>query len=223
MLTMTKWCEDAEHQFEWLSQLPNCLRPQHLARATPFPPLRGYHYDYVDGTPCRRWWRVMEVMQHVWACDSEAALSIDVEGYKNYIKTIVSREIKNTDKLRQILERIKLDRLTPVHRCHGDLTLQNVLYVPRYDGLCIIDPGHCRGLPCRELDESKILQSLLGWDIACDLPPPEGNSLCTFPTRDIHRVLLLTHLIRILPHERKHPAKAMRWVRRQIEYLMEAL
>ena len=86
---------------------------------------------------------------------------------------------------------------------HGDCTLGNV--IRKRDGdLVFIDPANPRGMPCVELDQSKLMQSLDGWEVikyglpqavVCptDWPRLEPNPL--------HYAFLATHYWRMLPYQ----------------------
>ncbi len=92
---------------------------------------------------------------------------------------------------------LALDNLTPVRFCHGDCTLYNILVGKK--GVKIFDPGNTYGLNCRELDESKMLQSWDGFGtLMRDLPPIVGP--VPFTVTRTHYELLLSHYIRMLPH-----------------------
>lgn len=89
---------------------------------------------------------------------------------------------------------------TPVHDVHGDATLENT--VQTCSGIVFLDPGHDRGMPCRELDESKMMQSLLGYDhIKHQHPVWPKETKTPFEVKPLHYALLCTHLIRLIPHQ----------------------
>jgi len=86
---------------------------------------------------------------------------------------------------------------------HGDFTLENIIIDQEWD-VVYIDPGVDRGLTVIEMDESKMLQSIITqWEhihrdrLPCRVPPP-------FEVLPEHIVLLLSHWIRLLAHPEKH-------------------
>lgn len=109
------------------------------------------------------------------------------------------------------------EKLTPVKTCHGDLTLENVMY--RGDVLVFIDPGYHRGLPCRELDRAKLLQSHDGWHQA-----KTGHRVDTWPSMPHNAAvltLLMTHYLRILRHN--HPLHCKCFAEQRMRELLEIL
>lgn len=200
-LRMVKNCPDATHQFAWLMKLPDYMRPPNLRwhEGAEANPLNEYSYDYVEGHHPRNWltvWRIMDI--YVW-CGSEH-LKYSQHEYCEYMRMIMIKLCNPADAVcyEGFLDIIMKAELTPVARCHGDLTLYNVI-MRKHHGMVLIDPGHCRGLPCRELDESKLMQSIDGFDVIHKGLPP-ACVIPKFQARKVHWALLATHYIRMLRH-----------------------
>lgn len=110
-----------------------------------------------------------------------------------------------------------VDKCTPVKNCHGDMTLSNVMI--RKGDVVFIDPGKSHGLPCREIDEAKLLQSYRGWHWFIHKEEPIGQMI----TLQRHRVLLLSHYIRILHHLDKHPPLTKTFVLARIKGMLNEI
>ena len=97
--------------------------------------------------------------------------------------------------------------LTPVDICHGDLTLENV--VMDQGRPIFIDAGASHGVECREMDEAKMLQSILTkWEYLKHSESRDWDWLrkaqTPFGVRDVHLALLATHWMRLAAHPEKH-------------------
>jgi len=168
--------------------------------------------DYTDGRP------PVDIMP-VWEAANEAMwlgevdTHIDVEEYMHHLAVVLNDDSRSGKVLAFI--RANLVDLTPVRFCHGDLTLYNVIQ-SQHD-LIFIDPCGCHGLPCREMDESKMMQSLDGFGLIFrGLPQP--NMMPRFTFKPAHFALLCSHYVRMLPHVSWHEA-AFRFANRRIEEL----
>jgi hypothetical protein len=150
-------------------------------------------YDYVDGVAPVDWRTVHEAAQiAIWA--GEPKLGINCRAYEWHVLD-VTPDIWKHD-VNNILKS-RLGGLTSVRACHGDLTLYNC--VQQGKDIYFLDPSPARGLPCVELDESKMLQSLDGFGVVFrGLPQPLAWP--KMRTRPVHWALLLTHYIRLLKH-----------------------
>lgn len=154
-------------------------------------------YDFIEGThptDGKEMHRFGE--SALWGGGPLCQQPIDRVGYVKYCANRVTGhyELKPVlDALGFILD----DELTPVADCHGDFTNQNVIRRRRDHRLVMIDPGHDRGLPCRELDESKMLQSVEGF---CELHRGTPRLCWQMSPSRIQLVLLMTHYIRLLHH-----------------------
>jgi hypothetical protein len=186
--------KDQPHHLE---QLPEGLRPRIID---------AHSYEFAPGIMPRDVERVWRAAQHnIWAATSQR-LDINRTAYVHYCqsKMHVPQWVGNA-----IIE----DLLTPVTHCHGDMTLSNAVQLS--DGeIIFIDPGDPRGLPCRELDEAKLMQSTNGWEeVRWGADPTRG--VLPFVIKPIHMVLLYTHLGRLLCHE--HPQPALDWAKGAME------
>ena len=167
-------------------------------------------------------------LQHVWDT-ARAALWRDTDRkrfmkhlapptYAGYICNIAERTL-NDDEYRQVqrfMAMLCTQRFTRVTACHGDLTMDNVMLdatLPT-SNVIFIDPGYDRCLPCRELDEAKLLQSVEGWHnfrLYGKLP---------FKVKYVHKLLLLTHYIRLYAHPEKHSTHWLQWARNRIDHML---
>jgi hypothetical protein len=140
---------------------------------------------------------------------------------------------------------------TPVASCHGDLTLENVVWVrmapetpieymmyqmdwqfltgekglPPEGRFVFLDPGHSRGLPCRENDEAKLLQALEELDEGHWRDKPCSGEIAHWYVTKMaslpHRVLLASHFLRLLRHAAKHKSWRVEHARRRLQELTE--
>lgn len=208
MTLRRKECQDAFDQFSWLVQLPEQLRATNLRilHST------AYTYDEIEGDHPHHW-NVMWCRALDFWYNGKDRLDIDRTAYVNYINSIMPG---------LPIDEIMVAELTPVAMCHGDFTRGNFL-VDKNGVTKIIDPGHHRGLPCRELDEAKMMQSMDGWEcITHGLPPM--NVWPLFNARKIHYVLLLTHYARITRHfDRWRSRRVVEFVHNRIRTLKELL
>lgn len=137
-------------------------------------------YDFVRGYECNNvWWMWNRCMNVLWQDTDRDLRRADYVAYVDDLGAGV-----------EFYHCILDEALTPVKLVHGDLTTENVIVTPS-NKLCFIDPGRPHGLPCRELDEAKILMSCVGW------PNGSGREV-PFKVRKVHMALLQTHLIRAL-------------------------
>lgn len=151
-------------------------------------------YDYVDGVPATNVMAVWHAANAgLWEYGSERE-PMEVNGYINYVlnRTPVRYVSKVTSYLTD-----NLKDLTPVAICHGDMTMYNA--IQSGDNIVFIDPSPCHGLPCREMDESKMMQSLDGFGTLFR-GLPNVDAWPRFRYKPAHFALLLTHYIRMLPH-----------------------
>lgn len=191
------------HAYKWFQSLPSLNRPMNCELVNN----ELLSYDFIEGTHPRNWQYLHEVAaQVIWGvhppmCDT---LEIDRTRYCAYMYNCAAA-LKMRPPERAI-HRIMTEPLTPVLKCHGDLTFANVI-LTREGNYVFIDPGDDRGLPCRELDESKIMQSLDGFDVIYrNWEDPSGYP--RFPARRVHWALLVTHYYRLLRHVSFEPALA---------------
>lgn len=199
--------ELAPWQYDQMRQWPGSVRPPDLQRE-----VGGYSYDMIVGQPPKHWTQLWFAAEKLWESSSNQ-LEIRRMPYMEHVREVWMRfdpECKSAaDRIQSLL--YDLD-LTPVALAHGDLTIQNMI------GDRLIDPCSTHGLPCREIDEAKMMQS--------------GEGLCAayrgFPVLDMtgfvqrlaHYVLLLTHYVRMVPHVNE---KARQFAKRRIRELTECL
>ena len=214
---MLKECNDAAFQADWLKKLPEEHRPANIQMEGD----NKFSYDYVKGVEPTDWRTVHETAEKVLWC-GEGALPVDAAGYCEYVAHKCEALELPASRILTIIEKLTVDAVAVTHvpRCHGDLTLSNTLINTRTGKVIFIDPGHPRGLPCREMDESKILQSIDGWDVVRHhLGQP--LQFPKMPTDRIHWLLLFTHYVRLLHHE--HPRAALSFARQRVTELLQWL
>lgn len=203
---------DAEHQYRWWMSVPQEVRPPRLVWDDEADEVS---YDFVEGIHPRDWETVAGWAQEtLWGMQVRPGGStpvapppVDPAEYMDYVEeraAAAERLGLRLPRLTGILNVLGRSQYTPVRTCHGDLTLKNC--VVSIDGrFTFLDPGHSRGLPCREIDEAKIMQSLDGFDVVY-----RGHDAPTlvprFPARPVHWALLATHYIRLMTHVTWDPA-----------------
>lgn len=160
----------------------------------------AYEYDWVEGMHCRQWKAVWDATKVAcWDGDTQPIERYNREAYTHYVLCASIDTHVSASHITAATSIILRAPLTPVRMCHGDLTFANVILHP-HCGVILIDPGCDRGLTCREMDESKLLQSLDGFDEAYrGWTPTPAQSACFWPA-PIHWALLLTHYVRMLRH-----------------------
>lgn len=156
------------------------------------------HLTYFPGMMSNNW-------QAVWLAARDQLWNAKPATYQPYDPHAYVQYVEETHHCigyawRSVFTMIRNAAYTPVSYCHGDMTLENVI-ICEHDPIRFIDPGYPRGLPTRELDESKLLQSLDGWhEIKWNQCP---RSYPAFKMKPIHVALLCTHYIRLLKHDHK--------------------
>lgn len=216
MAKMVKLCRDAmecEHHINWFSSIDKAVQPDGVTREGD----ETYSYEYVRGDhpsdPVRVW---AFAYKYLWAPHSTSILTIARTLYADYVlERWVEQGYKRGD-FTCLAYHIMSAPLTGVHRCHGDLTLENCIETG--SGVVFLDPGYHRCLPCAELDEAKLLQSCDGWHYRkhakhCQVFP--------FSSMPIHTALLITHYVRLLRHD--HPSELLEWARGRIDFHYEEL
>jgi len=115
---------------------------------------------------------------------------------------------------------IKTNYLSFTNIIHGDLTIENIIKT-NDKKIIFIDPSPPHFLCCKELDESKLLQSILtGWEVIKRkwefilIDPP-------FEIRPVHIGLLLTHWIRLYAHKDFHKIEIIKKAEKTIEGLIQ--
>src|SRR6266478_5059826 len=149
-MRVVKTCQDANAQVKWFDSVRDGYKPKDIVSQLP----NQYSYKFVIGhaprDPMAVW---LDAGYAIW--DGVETLPMDRRAYIDYVESIEPHDC---------FDLIDTKRLTPVHNCHGDLTLYNCIEQPHDSKIIFLDPGNCRGLPCKELDEAKILQSCDGFD-----------------------------------------------------------
>jgi len=196
MLRVVKQAD--EWVFDRLSQLPLELQPKFMdyedGRLT---------YDFIQGYHPTQYGKALDLLYRAWQQYGPGDyLPIDKHAYVSYCISLIDRteylsgNIK--ERLSILIAALNTMPLSPVRWCHGDATFHNMIMTGHESGK-LIDPGDCRGLPCRELDEAKMLTSYEGFDVVTyGAPQPE-----VFPRpsiRPVHLVLLASHYLRLLHH-----------------------
>lgn len=202
MINTLRITKPADHkEYDDLYRIRITHRPQNITFKD-----GNLSYDYVDGSPSTSWSNVwLAAKLAMWNCNGdEKLLDMHPNKYADYCKEIAYYEYCSTE-FHDIIRYIRnFENYSPVRMCHGDLTLYNTIcYLD--DKIVFIDPGDCHELPCIEMDESKMMQSLDQFGtIFRNLP--NVNALPLFNSKKIHWALLATHYLRMLKHI-KGPAK----------------
>lgn len=213
-MRIVKTCSDALYQLRWLRALPSECRPSKLDIGL-YP--NEYSYDMLLGESPSISDVWLTLRQYVWS--RGAYLGIARVEYVNYCNE-AAKDLPHPT-LRTIFDELLTAKLTSVSRCHGDATVSNAIREHDSRRIVLLDPGHARGLPCRELDESKLMQSMDGWGYARYGKKSCGGEPHPWKMKRIHYVLLLTHYVRLLKHN--HPRNALTFARKRIDELVELL
>jgi hypothetical protein len=172
----------------------------------------GYtHYSYVTGYhPSRVGQTVWKALEKLWG---NPETPVNREPYLKYMADKMPAEDLE-------LVNSNLIRLHAADEVVGDCTLENIILS---DGrVYFIDPGHPRGLKCKELDIAKILQSMRGWE---HFKRPkvfalrESDHFGMYTRETV--ALYITHLYRLLKHE--HSQQCHEWARLEIHNAKENL
>ena len=184
--------EEALWAYTKLIKLPAIHRPHGLYYSK-----NELSYDFIQDHSPIDWRQVYNIMTFAWNHPLiNRYRSIDRKGYYEYVC-----ERTHNNRVHRIMKHVYDAVFTPIKWCHGDLTFSNVV------GQKLIDPGHCRGLPCRELDISKMMQSVDGFGVVYR-GEPQPIAYPRMPFRPIHHVLLLSHYVRLLHHVKHEPSLA---------------
>lgn len=200
------------HQLLWFLQMPLHRRPQTICRHSD----TQYSYTRVDGAagsdplvPLTQF--VLNTAYDEICCHSQAGVLPDwtpLEKHDRRIFLDYCRQVcgQHTDSM-SILKRLhKQDPLVqPNPRCHGDFTIENILYT-KEGKLVYIDPSFSRGWPCRLVDEGKLLQSLVTrWEEMRGVANPPPRVLKPpFEITLAHVAMLDLHWRRLVRHSSRH-------------------
>lgn len=134
----------------------------------------------------------------VWSSGEE--LKIDADQYIRHCEQLVIKQRQFVwHECRRVIEK-RAVQATRVAHWHGDMTLANCV-ITQEDKTVFFDPAEHRGMPCRELDEAKIMQSLSGYDVL-DWGASRLQHYFYFDWTPLHYALLGSHLLRLMPHQR---------------------
>lgn len=198
--TEPAWLVD--RQLAFFFHAPDGIIPSGIERESP----TTYSYDFFEGTH-PRWGRSVArahtlLRTCIW---DEVDGSVDPSAYLEYIGLDIGEHLQD---------------LTPVIMTHGDPTLENILFTQRR--MIFIDPGWSR-LECREIDEAKMLQSLLTfWETIKRGWAPKKHSI-PFEVRTSHIALLASHWYRLMKHRERHDRVIIEYGERILEYLLDFL
>lgn len=185
-------------------ELPSICRPKGLV----YDHVGTLSYNYVHGAPATSFQQVHNAADEFLWRGPDYFLEMNRLSYMDYVQQKAAEifDMALNKYISKALQFIATDELTGVSNYHGDLTLPNVI-VGADSSVTFIDPGFHRGLPCKELDEAKLLQSAEGF---CSLyrGTPPGIDSHVLPRTRIHIVLLMTHYIRLLHHVRHREARS---------------
>lgn len=205
-------------EYDWYQEVPVQHRPADLKLDMGVPCLTMRQYS-LERRPMLR--QVYQTAHDVlWKPDlPQAQAQPQPQAYASYIcdladTTLEYEERRQTQRFMNALCAQKQSAFTRVARCHGDLTMDNVLLDDDATTVIFIDPGNTRGLACQELDEAKLLQSAEGW---------HGYMLhdgLPFKVRYVHRLLLLTHYIRLYSHPELHSTHWLQWTKNRIDNML---
>lgn len=161
-------------------------------------------YDYVAGRHAKSYSEFEHaVYSAFWDCEKHKAItitSLEVNRYLEYVsnKLNILGLPDRVFYMEQIRSCVTVNTLTPVNNVHGDLTFENVIINPDTKQVTFIDLGVVRGcLYAKEIDEAKVLQSVLGWKNTGVFRPDRYF-------RRVHFALCLSHMARLLANASKH-------------------
>jgi hypothetical protein len=163
------------------------------------------HYTFMAGYhPTRPGHRVYAALDSLWG---QRCVQGNTSEYRRYMDD----KMQDAD-----LVFSKMTELTWVEQVYGDCTLENIILTP--NKVVLIDPGHPRGLVCKENDDAKLLQSLRGWENVKKGEEPEPK-LMLDDVSDTVVAIYITHLYRLLRHN--HSAWCYKWAEKEINCAIE--
>lgn len=179
-----------------------------------------YWYSWIDGDHNLNSTDLLIIKnicsKYIWSHTDDIDLATKETNIHNYMVYCYTREPELMPYI--LKDMVTVDQLNFTKYIHGDLTVENIIKTEA-GSLILIDPSPPRNLSCIELDESKLLQSILtGWEAVKRLDkfvaiePP-------FNIRPVHIALLLTHWIRLYAHPEMHTDSIIRAAGDTIEAL----
>lgn len=191
------------YQSYWYGVFPDVSPKSHTAHRD------GIVYEWVEGVcPCPQN-KIQELLSFchklLWSSDTYR------QEYPHHIKRYllhcldVAVQVKQLPVYEWVHDKLYTSHPTFTYYCHGDLTLENVVYCN--NSFVFIDPGRHWGLCCQEIDETKVMQSIE----EVHLTRPVSMSLETLDLyyrwreSPLHMALLATHYLRMLRYTDKHP------------------
>lgn len=219
-----KYSHYCDYYDAWWQSAPGLLIPNvHDYYETPYD--CTIVYDFIAGRPSLSLMSMHHVLSELWAsadhCDDRRkalmSFSVDLDAYERHLMHCVPAD--NIDDAEWAMKTLRsyANTLTPVRQVHGDASQSNFVHTygdnPR---VVMIDPGHHRGLCVKELDEAKLLQSLLGFEYVYRHFHMPHYVLLPFEVTRCHIALLVTHLLRLLRHVGKNCAKSTHFAKQLI-------
>lgn len=228
---MTKRHTHTEHDsdivdrhLEFFNGLPSEVKPANIVRTAPC----SYEYDYVEGAPIRAQRHLENLYSsafcYLWSRHIRGDVNLAISEYLGYVNELNAGLGYPCGLFNRVAACIfDASGHIVMTEMHGDLTLENVLRT-QDDHYVFIDPGMVRGgLSCRQLDEAKMLQSVLTkWDILNRTSPTFGLR-APFEVEPVHIAFLITHWIRLMRHTERHGSEILEHAPAVIRELEEML
>lgn len=167
-------------------------------------------YNFIQGEECFDIAQILEAAYSgIWNHNSRRTKICNTSEYINYMHGLLAYHYSELETLGcnpgaafEIFERLSNCTLTPVFTTHGDMTLQNTIREAGSKYIRFIDPADDHLLRCRELDESKLLQSIDGWEIIARGWFRTIKNVKLINRSEANLILLLSHYIRMLRYQK---------------------
>lgn len=228
-LTVVKHCTRKENEAHrrFFSEVPVDMRPRNFSVVDDGVFAYSYMHDMRHPTTEEEFQRVIKRMESdVWVPTNRHLHPPTVRAYGEYIIER-ARSLRLGASVLGDLNTIFRDDLPErdipsVEMVHGDFTRENILV--NDTEVRLIDPGDPRGMYCREMDISKLMQSLVtDWEHL----KKRGLQAIRFSVSNITRdgfssleyVLLLSHWIRLASHSERHSEEVLAVARSNIDRL----
>ena len=204
----------------WYRKVPAAYKPTHILERSS----TSYSYDMAPGIPlwlARNNSKLIErarrtAVDVLWKKPAGQLSATRCAMYREHLFSTVSHEIYTRELQEMVAREVVPERLTLAAMCHGDFTLENILWDSESDALIFIDPADDHNLKCRELDESKLMQSTLtDWET---LAHKTGE--WSFPDDALQYspallALCATHWMRLYRHQKQRP-----WVQEKVPEIL---